>query len=101
MALDLLIERWFAIGFLVFGFSHLLNPDKWTAVFLPLRERDTSGLLLATFTLPIGLMVTLAHNIWVVGLPVIVTLTGWAMIVKSLLYLFLPRALFLVTPDAR
>ena len=101
MPLDLLIERWFAIGFLVFGLSHMLHPDKWTAVFLPLRERATSGLLLATFTLPIGLMVTLAHNIWVVGLPVIVTLTGWAMIVKSLLYLFLPRAVFLVTPDAR
>ena len=80
MPLDLLIERWFAIGFLVFGLSHLLYPAKWAAVFLPLRDRDTGGLFVATFTLPLGLIVVLAHNIWVWGLPVIVTLIGWAMI---------------------
>jgi uncharacterized protein YjeT (DUF2065 family) len=98
MPLDLLIERWFAIGFLAFGLSHLLYPDKWTALFLPLRQSDTGGLLVATFTLPLGVVVVLAHNIWVWGLPVIVTLTGWAMIVKSLLYLLFPRAPLLVIP---
>ena len=92
--LDLLIERWFAIGFLVFGLSHLLYPDKWAALFFPLRTEDTPGLLIATFTLPLGLIVVLAHNIWVWRLPVIVTLFGWGMIVKSLFYLFFPRALF-------
>ena len=101
MSLDLLIERWFAIGFLVFGLSHVLHPAKWAAVFLPLRVSDTGGLLLATFTLPLGLLVVLAHNIWVWSLPVIVTLMGWAMIVKSLFYLFVPRALLLVMRDSQ
>ncbi|MBI4325320.1 MAG: hypothetical protein HY674_08665 [Chloroflexi bacterium] len=98
MPLDLLIERWFAIGWLVFGLSHLLYPGKWAALFLPLRERDTGGLLLATFNLPLGLAVVLAHNVWVWGLPLIVTLAGWVMIVKSLFYLFFPRALFVAMP---
>ena len=101
MPLDLLIERWFAIGFLVFGLSHLLYPAKWAAVFLPLRESDTGGLLVATFTLPLGLIVVMAHNIWVWGLPVIVTLIGWAMIVKSLLYLLIPRAVLLMIRDCQ
>lgn len=101
MPIDLLIERWFAIGFLVFGLSHLLYPGKWAAAFLPLRESDTGGLLVATFTLPLGLIVVLAHNIWVWGIPVIVTLIGWAMIVKSLLYLFIPRALLLMMRDCQ
>ena len=99
MPLDLLIERWFAIGFLAFGLSHLLYPAKWAAVFLPLRDSDSGGLLLATFTLPLGLLVVLGHNIWVWGLPVIVTLIGWAMIVKSLFYLFVPHALLLMMRD--
>ena len=38
MPIETLIERWFAIGFLIFGLSHLLYPAKWAALFLPLRD---------------------------------------------------------------
>lgn len=64
MSLDILIERWFAIGWLVFGLSHLLYPAKWAALVLPLRERETGGLLLGTLNLLLGLFVILGHNIW-------------------------------------
>jgi hypothetical protein len=98
MSLELLIERWFGIGFLFFGLSHLLYPRTWAALFLPLRERDTGGFLVATFNLPAGLVVVLAHNVWVWDLSVIVTLAGWIMVVKSAFYLLLPRALVAVMP---
>jgi hypothetical protein len=102
MSLDILIERWFAIGALVFGLSHLLYPAKWAALLLPLRERETGGLLLGTLQLPLGLFIMLGHNIWTWELPVIVTLTGWLMTLKSIAYLLFPRALALVMPtDAR
>ena len=94
----ILIERWFAIGSLIFGLSHLLYPAKWAAVFLPLRERETGGLILALFYLPLGLGVVLGHNVWVWGLPVAVTLAGWVMVLKSVVYLLLPRALSRVMP---
>ena len=99
MPLDTLIERWFAIGSLVFGLSHLLYPSKWAALFLPLRERETGGFLLALFNLPLGLVVVLGHNVWVWGLPVIVTLAGWVMVLKSVVYLLFPRALSRVMPS--
>lgn len=98
MSIDILIERWFAIGWLVFGLSHLLYPAKWAALFLPLRERETGGLLLGTLNLLLGLFVILGHNIWTWGLPVIVTLTGWLMTLKSIVYLLFPRALARVMP---
>ena len=98
MPIETLIERWFAIGFLIFGLSHLLHPAKWAAVFLPLRERETGPLLLALFYLPLGLVVVLGHNVWVWGIPVVVTLAGWGMILKSVVYLLLPRALSRVMP---
>jgi uncharacterized protein YjeT (DUF2065 family) len=101
MPLELLIERWFAVGFAVFGFSHLLHPRRWAAVFLPLGESDTGGLLVATFTLPLSLIVVLAHNVWVWGVPVIVTLIGWAMVAKSLVYLFVPNAFRLMIRDCQ
>ena len=98
MHLELLVERWSAIGSLVFGVSHLLYPGKWAALFLPLRERESGGLLVATFNLPLGLAIVLAHNVWVWDLRVIVTLAGWAMVAKSVGYLLFPRALSVVMP---
>ena len=98
MPIETLIERWFAIGWLIFGFSHVLYPAKWAALFLPLRERETGGLLLALFNLPLGLVVVLGHNVWVWGIPVAVTLAGWVMILKSVVYLLFPRALSRVMP---
>ena len=98
MPIETLIERWFAIGWLLFGLSHVLYPAKWAALFLPLRERETGGLLLALFNLPLGLVVVLGHNVWVWGIPVAVTLAGWVMILKSVVYLLFPRALSRVMP---
>ena len=100
MHTELLIERWFAIGMLLFGFSHAVHPGKWAALFLPAREGEAGGLMIATFTLPLGLIVILTHNVWVWGLPVIVTLLGWAMSVKSVIYLFFPGAARRVMPAA-
>jgi len=100
MPIETLIERWFAIGLLIFGLSHALYPAKWAALILPLRERETGGLLLALFNLPLGLVVVLGHNVWVWGIPVAVTLAGWVMILKSAIYLLFPRTLSRMMPTA-
>lgn len=43
-------------------------------------------------TLSIGLAMVLGHNIWSGGaLPVVVTVLGWATLIKGLLFLFLPQ----------
>lgn len=47
--------------------------------------------VLSVITLTIGLAMVLAHNVWSGGaLPVVVTLVGWAALIKGLLFLFLP-----------
>jgi uncharacterized protein YybS (DUF2232 family) len=98
MPLDTLIARWFAIGWLVFGLSHVLYPAKWTALILPLRAGENGGFLLGTFNLLLGLIVILGHNVWVWRLPVIVTLAGWVMTLKGAMYLLVPGSHVLVMP---
>jgi hypothetical protein len=45
--------------------------------------------VVSVITLIIGLAVVLAHNVWSGGaLAVVVTLVGWAMLIKGLLFLF-------------
>ncbi len=47
--------------------------------------------VLSVITLTIGLAMVLAHNVWSGGaLPVVVTLVGWAALIKGLLFLFMP-----------
>ncbi|MGO9436096.1 MAG: hypothetical protein ACLPH3_09705 [Terracidiphilus sp.] len=50
--------------------------------------------VLSVITLTIGLAMVLAHNVWSGGaLPVVVTLVGWAALIKGLLFLFLPSGI--------
>jgi hypothetical protein len=47
--------------------------------------------VLSVITLTIWLAIVLAHNVWSGGaLPVVVTLVGWAALIKGLFFLFLP-----------
>jgi hypothetical protein len=99
MSIEMLIERWFAVGSLFFGLSHLVSPERWAALFLPLRDNPVGGLLLALFNLPIALLIVLGHNVWVWDARTIVTLAGWIMMGKSLVYLFVPGSLGRVMPQ--
>jgi len=47
-------------------------------------------MVLAFISLAAGLAIVLAHNIWSGGLlPVLVTLIGWLMVIRGVLFLFL------------
>ena len=92
MPLDILIARWVAIVWLIAGLSHVLHPAKCSALLMPLRERDTGGFILAAMSLPVGLVIVLGHNVWVWGIPVIITVAGWMTTLKSVIYLSFPRA---------
>jgi uncharacterized protein YjeT (DUF2065 family) len=92
MEIETLIARWVAVLWLLGGLSHALHPEKWAALLMPLRERETGGLLLAAFNLPLGVAIVLGHNVWELGIPAIVTVAGWMTTLKSAMYLLFPRA---------
>lgn len=56
-----------------------------------LRGNPTVLYVIAIIILPIGLSLVIIHPVWVMGWPVIITLTGWALIFSSLIYLFFPH----------
>ena len=43
-------------------------------------------------TLPLGLVLVVGHNVWAWDWPVFLTVAGWAMTIKSALYLLVPQA---------
>src|SRR6185436_20388623 len=60
----LLIERMFAAGFLVAAVSHLLWPRLWGELFYDLLQSRYAPLVVAVYTLPLGLLIVVGHNLW-------------------------------------
>src|SRR5690348_1675841 len=87
---QLAIEQFVAVAVLATGLSHALQAARWAELFGDLLDRPYAALYIGVFTLPLGLFIVLTHNVWVVGLPVVVTLLGWAWTCKGLLYLLWP-----------
>jgi 1,4-dihydroxy-2-naphthoate octaprenyltransferase len=73
--------------------SFWLLIERQTAVStIPALLGDRPAMVIfAIIALASGLAIVLAHNIWSGGvLPVLVTLIGWVMVIRGVLFLFLP-----------
>ena len=71
------------VNFTVMGLSHLLQHQAWKDFFLTLHSHGRTGAFANGFlTLIMGSLIVSFHNVWQ-GLPVILTLLGWAYVVKS------------------
>ena len=73
--------------------SFWLLTERQTAVStIPALLGDRPAMVIfAIIALAGGLAIVLAHNIWSGGvLPILVTLIGWVMVIRGVLFLFLP-----------
>ena len=74
----------------VVGISHIAQPKAWAEFFVRLREMGPVGSFINGFLpLTIGTLIVSFHNVWT-GIPAVLTLLGWAYVVKSLICLVLP-----------
>ncbi len=73
-----------AVSFLVIGLSHLLQPKAWVVFFQTLAGFGTAGAFLeGFFLLNFGAIIVGFHNVWH-GPARILTLVGWAQVLKGL-----------------
>ena len=73
------------ILFGIIGLSHILQPKAWVAFFTLLSEKGEAGAFVDGFlNLPVGGIIVGFHNTWS-GIPLVLTLVGWALLIKSLI----------------
>ena len=92
-----------AIAFLVIGLSHLSQPKSWVAFYQALAARGTTGVFFEGFLLlTFGAFIVAFHNVWH-GPAVVLTLIGWAQLVKGLVRFVVPgvglRVMQRLTPE--
>jgi hypothetical protein len=83
------VMSWFI---LFLGLSYLLQARRWATWIKEYGEQagDLYLTLLFALFLLAGLVVVSTHNIWVLDWPVVITIFGWGMVIKSVLLLVAP-----------
>ncbi len=92
--------------FFAIGLSFLLQTRLYLALMNLLAQLSPPNFLLVCLLsgfvcLPLALFLVLTHNDWTLSPSVIVTLTGWITLCKSLLLLFWPRLFLKIRPIYR
>jgi len=97
MELSILVARIAAITYLAVSLA-LFRGELKGEELVESFERST-GLRLITgiFALILGALLIQYHNFWVMNWTVLVTVIGWASVVKGVLYIAIPRGMFKFT----
>ena len=84
------VELYVFLGFLVVGISHITMAAAWSDFFALLRSKGRAGVIAnGLLALTFGSIVVAGHNVWS-GLAIVVTLIGWAQLLKAFLHLTIP-----------
>jgi uncharacterized protein YjeT (DUF2065 family) len=85
------IQKLVAISYLVIGLSHIIQPRVWAEFFIKWREKGEVGSFLSGLLhFPMGVLIVSFHNVWH-GIPLVVTIMGWGLVIKGLIYLTYPK----------
>ena len=88
--MELAVTSLAIICFFVVGISHIVQPHVWAQFFIDMRARGEVGSFLnALLHFPLGVVIVSFHNVWS-GLPVVLTLIGWGLVLKSFIYFVFP-----------
>jgi uncharacterized membrane protein len=89
--MELAVTKLAIICFFVIGVSHIVRPRVWAQFFMDLKAKGEVGSFLnALIHFPMGVLIVSFHNVWR-GLPLVLTLIGWGLVLKSFIYFVFPR----------
>lgn len=78
------VFSWFIF---ILGLSYLLQAEHWVRMAEFASDRPHRYFPMLALMLLLGLTVVLTHNIWVWDWPVLITIFGWMVLSKAVLYL--------------
>jgi uncharacterized protein YjeT (DUF2065 family) len=89
--MELAITKLTIICYFVIGLSHIFQPRVWAQFFIDMRSKGEVGSFLnALLHFPLGVLIVSFHNVWH-GIPLVLTLMGWGLVLKGLIYFVFPR----------
>jgi len=93
MELSLFLAQLFGLTIAIFAGIAVLKPGLVRTVMKEFGESTLTTLLLGITGIMGGLAVILSHNVWVADWRVLITLFGWAALIKGIVSLVSPDLL--------
>jgi hypothetical protein len=88
--MELAVTKLAIICFFITGISHIVQPQVWAQFFIDMHSRGKVGSFHnALLHFPLGVLIVSFHSVWH-GLPVVLTLIGWGLVLKSFIYFVFP-----------
>ncbi len=89
--MELAVTKLAIVCFFITGVSHIIQPRVWAQFFIDMRGKGAVGSFLNAFLhFPLGVLIVSFHNVWH-GLPIVLTLIGWGLVLKSFIYFVFPK----------
>ena len=88
--MEVAVTKLAIICFFLTGVSHIAQPRVWAQFFIDMRSKGEAGSFHnALLHFPLGVLIVSFHNVWQ-GLPMVLTLIGWGLVLKSFIYSVFP-----------
>ncbi len=91
MSLSLTLATILGPLFLVVAIGLLVNPGAYRDMIGDLQKSTASWYFGGLFALVFGLLIVQWHNVWAWQWPVVITLLGWAALIKGVVLLVFPK----------
>lgn len=78
---------------LLLGISYIVQAEHWAELARDALRFPHQYFPMVLMILVLGLTVVSLHNVWVADWPVVITVFGWIMVFKSMIYLLVPQVM--------
>lgn len=90
MDISIFLAKIIGLYFLIVSISMLINAKLYKTLFLEFFSNDSIMLFSAVFTLLIGILLVVSHNIWTADWRVVITILAWLTLFKGIIRLAFP-----------
>ncbi len=91
MELSLYLAQLMSVVLVVIGLALLLRNGYYVKAYKSWMKNEGLMLFTAMVTLVTGVVLVLAHNVWVASWEVLITIVGWGAVLKGVILLLLPK----------
>lgn len=90
MTTSILLAQILGLLYLVMGLSFLLNHKLWSKCLKDFSKNPGTVLLWGFVAIMMGLLMVSVHNLWVNDWRAVITVFGWAALLKGIFLLLFP-----------
>jgi uncharacterized membrane protein HdeD (DUF308 family) len=90
MPLSIALAQILALFYVIVGLGMLFNTGYYRKMYEQAVKNPSMLLVSGMFALVAGIFLVLFHNFWVYSWEVIITVIGWAALIKGILLLLIP-----------